>query len=94
MISAFNKDVSITRPYCNEVTVKVSRSQLNHNSRKKVEYVEQVFKITNDTSFQMLRDMCCEFWNLASAKFSLYDHNFGHLMALNAEQNHQVHRVT
>ena len=86
--------MSITRPYCNEVTVKVSRSQLNHNSRKKVEYVEQVFKITNDTSFQMLRDMCCEFWNLASAKFSLYDHNFGHLMALNAEQNHQVHRVT
>ena len=42
----------------------------------------------------MLRDMCCDFWNLDSTKFSLYDHNFGHLMALNAETNHQVHRVT
>ena len=51
LIKVFGKEAKMTRPYCNEVTVKVSRSLLNHNSRKRVEYVEQVFKITNDTSF-------------------------------------------
>ena len=81
------------RPYCNEVTVKVANSALMQNARRKEVYVEQPFKITNDTSFEMLRDMSCEFWGLNKDEYSLYDQQFGHLMALNAEITHPVYRV-
>ena len=37
--------------------------------------------------------MSCEFWDLPKKDYSLYDHQFGHLMALNAEVTHLVHRV-
>jgi len=44
----------------------------------------------------MLREMCCKFWGLQEkmVEYSLYDHNFAHLMALNSDKNHMQHRVS
>lgn len=77
------------------MTIKVSDSELLQSTKKKNRtYKEQSFRITIDTSFEMLRDMACEFWAMNRNDFSLYDHQFGHLMALNAEVVHPVHKVS
>jgi len=61
----FNKEFTITRPYCNRVTVKVPKTELLQiETRKQVVYLEQEFKLTKDTNFDTLRNMCCDFWGL------------------------------
>ena len=55
----------MTRPYCNKVMVKVPKTELLQiETRKQVVYLEQEFKLTKDTNFVTLRDMCCDFWGL------------------------------
>ena len=85
----------MTRPYCNKVMVKVPKTELLQiETRKQVVYLEQEFKLTKDTNFVTLRDMCCDFWGLKRENYSLYDAKFGHLMALNSDERHPAHSVS
>ena len=64
----------MTRPYCNRVMVKVPRTELlKIETRKQIIYLEQEFKLTKDTDFPTLNKMCCDFWGLDAANYSLYD---------------------
>ena len=75
LVRLFKKEQKVVRPYCNEVTIKVSDSDMLQSTKKKNKtYKEQSFRITIDTSFEMLRDMACEFWAMNRNDFSLYDH--------------------
>lgn len=95
LVSVFNKEFNITRPYCNHVGVKVSKAELMQiESRKQVVYLEQTFKLTKVTNFDTLRNMCCDFWGLPRNQYSLYDAKFGHLMALNEDEHHPAHSVS
>ena len=58
-------------------------------------YLEQEFKLTIDTNFDTLRNMCCDFWGLSKNQYSLYDEKFGHLMALNEDEHQKdIHFVS
>ena len=74
LVKLFRKEQKVKRPYCNEVIIKVSDSDMLQSTKKKKTYKEQSFRITIDTSFEMLRDMACEFWAMNQNEFSLYDH--------------------
>ena len=65
MIEVFQKEFTMVRPYCNKVMVKVPKTELLQiETRKQTIYLEQVFKLTKETNFKTLRDMCCDFWGL------------------------------
>lgn len=75
--------------------VKVPKTELLQiQTRKQVVYLEQEFKLTKDTNFEILKDMCCDFWGLKKDSYSLYDAKFGHLMALNEDEYHPAHSVS
>ena len=85
----------MVRPYCNKVMVKVARTELLQiDNKKQAVYLEQEFKLTKETNFETLKDMCCQFWGLNQDKYSLYDSKFGHLMALNSDVHHPAHTVS
>lgn len=95
LIQVFQKDFSLVRPYCNKVMVKVARTELLQiDNNKQAVYLEQEFKLTKETNFETLKDMCCHFWGLNEDKYSLYDSKFGHLMALNSDEHHPAHTVS
>jgi hypothetical protein len=75
--------------------VKVAKTELLQiESQKQTVYLEQEFKLTKDTDFEVLRDMCCHFWSLDKKYYSLYDSKFNHLMALNSDEHHPAHTVS
>ena len=41
-----------------------------------------------------MKDQACSFWGLEAEYYSLYDTNYGHLMALNVEEDHPVNKVS
>ena len=91
----FQKDFTMTRPYCNRVMVKVPKTELlKIETRKQIVYLEQEFKLTKETDFPTLKDMCCDFWGLENSNYSLYDQKLGHLMALNIDEHHAAHTVS
>ena len=75
--------------------VKVAKTELLQiETAKQTVYLEQEFKLTKETNFKTLRDMCCDFWGLKRENYSLYDSKFGHLMALNLDDHHPAHTVS
>ncbi len=83
------------RPYCNSVLVKLPRSEImKMPTRNTVEYEEQWFKLSQETTFQQLLHQCCQFWGLTQEDFSLFGQKFENIMCLNIKSDHPAHRVS
>ena len=64
------------RIFCDEVKVKVPQSvaqKFSFSKRDEREYFEAKFRISKTTTFEMLREMCCKYWELDKTRHSLYD---------------------
>lgn len=71
----------------------IAAKEVGGGRKKKVDYVEQRFRITKTTTFGDLLEVACRFWALDEKKFKLYDENFHDLMSLNFEKSHPAHMV-
>lgn len=58
----------------------VSRMHGEKGSRK-LEYIEQSFRLITKTTFAQLQKEACSFWRLENSAFHLYDESFNELMA-------------
>ncbi len=63
-------------------------------SRSKVEYIEQKFVLSSQTTFQQLLAECSMFWSLDPEEFSLFGSKFENIMCLNQQKDHPAHYVT
>lgn len=83
------------RPFVNSINVKLKAGELNQavKKKKKDEYLEQRFRITQTTNFPDLKSEACAFWGLDPHKYSLYDENLHDLMSLNQDPAHIAHTV-
>ena len=65
-------------------------------SRSKVEWVEQEFVLTPQSTFASLLKEATAFWGpeVCEEDFQLFGHKFENLMCLNADPKHPAHRVS
>lgn len=85
----------IDRPYANVVLVKMPKHEGSNLPRpQKIDYIEQKFVLTHETTFTQLLKECCAFWGVPQAQFQLFGHKHENLMSLNSDPLHPAHRVS
>ena len=72
------------------------KSKIKETDKTREDFLEQVFKITKNDSFQDLKDEACKFWQIDDDKndFTLVLPNKHDIMSLNEEQSHLAHTVS
>jgi hypothetical protein len=69
----------------------ISRGNENHS---RAEYLEQLFRVNKETSFKILLQEACNFWNLNTSEFTLVLPNMHDIMMLTNDSNHIAHTVS